>query len=253
MILTLVSCINCENLCSISNDVITTDARLINLLDCKTGMDLYCNNVIYSGTRSADDDILSDNIMCYNFWNYLCDSISYDNAFKLRGPMNNQAYAIILKLSAYICQNTMLKHDFHNYIEHFNVFPIPDIISRPCKWRKKSSQNKQPVLKKLSNCLFRGGEIPKTDDKSSNFTHGSKYFEGSFLSEYSCFTLKDRQICPISSIECIVPMTYELMNILPKKAVLSLKTPIDLITCIPPNKLLNKLTKINSVCISIDF
>ncbi len=88
-----------------------------------------------------------------------------------------------------------------------------------------------------------GGKVTKQKERTSNIVRGSKLFEGKFVSQFPCFTLKDGELHEIHSIEHITSKTFEFQHILPKDSVLQSAAQVDLICSIPTNNILNRLTK----------
>ncbi len=248
MILALITCVNCQDINSMSKDAITAETKknLIpdNIPLLSHNSVINCNDIFYAGTRYTEDQTIIFNDLLYCRIKHIRDFYNYDHEFMFKGLMVNQSYTNIIKVSLYVYQNTMLKHNFINYIqilEHLFIFPFTDIFSKRFNHKQISKHNHVP--NSPSNCSVGGGKVLKKKDKPSNSSRGTKFFEGSFLSQYSCFTLKDRHMCSVSGVEYIVPITYELMCILPKKAVLCLGSDVDLIAYVPVHKILNSLTK----------
>ncbi len=134
--------------------------------------------------------------------------------------MVNQSYTNIIKVSLYVYQNTMLKtqlHQLHQILEHLFIFPFTDIFSKRFNHKQISKHNHVP--KQSINCSVGGGKVLKKKDKPSNSSRGTKFLKEVSYHNILVITLKDRHMCSVSGVEYIVPITFELMCILPKKAV----------------------------------
>ncbi len=93
------------------------------------------------------------------------------------------------------------------------------------------------------NSFIGGGKVPHEKNTKTHITRGSKFFEGGLISQYPCFTVQDGSLCPIICVDQITPLTFELIQIIPKETIQSFDSNMDLVCCIPMNKVLTKLTK----------
>ncbi len=166
-----------------------------------------------------------------------------------KAPFNTQMYPRIIQLAVYAHQNIMLKHDFINYattaIENLWLMPFADIYTRRlhAKKLKTSQQLTKTILDYNSSSFIGGGKIINEKHKVSAASRGSNIFEGTFVSQYPCFTINDSTLCPITNIELIIPRKLEFLHVLSYESVSQVHPQVDLVCCIPVNLILHRLTK----------
>ncbi len=213
-----------------------------------TGLHFYATTC--TGTMILNDAVLHDHYR--KPLNDKPEPKTFDYVFMILGPLNTQIYPNVIEIAMYAHQNTMQKHDFKmsvKFIEHWKLMPFSDLLSRQFLGNLKSK-----LSKPSPHCMFHnplctiigGGKIAHPshkDRKPEKLARGSRIFEGSFLSQFPCFALKDKELWPIINVNDISTQSYEFQCIVPKDIALQRQSQLDLICCISVRKILPRLTK----------
>ena len=175
------------------------------------------------------------------------------------GYFISQTYVDVITISVYSQQHLMSKHDFVEYRRkklHFTHNKFCDIFFTP-RYQIRTRNSRTHLCDTNIKPFVGGGKEVRRKNHGSCVDRGSKVFEGSFLSEFECFTSRGGVLSPMLDKDDLIENTYELKFLAPINHQHSGINDTDILCNIPITRMLNKLTKqmlstFHELCSDID-